>query len=142
MAYAKAIKELGSNPERWEWGSVFTITFKDRTFGESGIRPIEAIFNRGPYPMNGGITQVNQATWEYDDPFKVTLVTTMRQIIDLGDLSNSLMMNSTGQSGHPTNRHYDDFIERWRNVEYHSTLWEKKDVEMNSKEKLVLKPAG
>ena len=90
--------------------------------------------------MSGGITQVSQASWDYDKPFKVSFITTMRQIIDLGDLSNSLIIHSTGQSGHPTHRHYDDFIEPWRNVEYHPTLWERIDVESNSKHKLVLNP--
>ncbi len=141
-AYAKAIKELGGRPEDWRWGDVFTITFRNRTFGESGIGIVESIFNRGPFPMSGGITQVNQASWDYDKPFEVSFITTMRQIIDLGDLSNSLMIHSTGQSGHPTHRHYDDFIEQWLNVEYHPTLWDRKDVERNSKQKLVLKPAG
>jgi penicillin amidase len=139
-AYAKAVKDLGSRPEDWQWGDVFTLTFRNRTFGESGIGPVESIFNRGPFPMSGGITQVNQASWDYDKPFEVSFITTLRQIIDLGDLSNSLMTHSTGQSGHPTHRHYDDFIEEWRNVEYHPTLWERLDVERNSKQKLVLNP--
>ena len=141
-AYAKAVEELGDKPEKWKWGDVFTVTFRNKTFGESGIRPIEAIFNRGPFSLNGGITQVNQAFWDYDEPFEVKVIATLRQIIDLGDFSNSLMMHTTGQSGHPTNRHYDDFIEQWRDVQYHPTLWERKDVEKNVKKKLILKPAS
>ncbi len=31
-----------------------------------------------------------------------------------GDLSRSVIVHITGQNGHPTNRHYDDFIEHWR----------------------------
>jgi penicillin amidase len=64
----------------------------------------------------------------------------MRQIIDLGNLSDSLMMHTTGQSGHPRNRHYDDFIDPWRFIQYHPTLWDKKDVEKSSKNRLTLKP--
>jgi penicillin amidase len=140
-AYAKAIEELGDKPENWKWGDVCTVTFRNKTFGESGIRPIEAIFNRGLYAVNGGISQVNQASWDYDKPFDVEGIATLRQIIDLGELSNSLTMHTTGQSGHPTHRHYDNLIERWRDVEYHSTFWERRDVEKNARKKMILKPA-
>ena len=53
----------------------------------------------------------------------VTAVPSMGQIIDLGDLSDSLMMHTTGESGHPGHRHYDDMIDSWRHVTYHPSLW-------------------
>jgi acyl-homoserine lactone acylase PvdQ len=49
-------------------------------------------------------------------------------------------MHTTGQSGHPTHRHYDNLIERWLNVEYHRALWDKEDVEESSKQRLLLIP--
>jgi penicillin amidase len=138
--FMRARKELGDNFERWRWGDVFTVDFKNMTFGESGIGVIENFFNRGPFPMNGGITQVNQATWRFDEPFNITLVAASRHIVDLGDVSNSFSMHTTGQSGHPTHRHYDNLIERWLNVEYHRALWDKEDVEESSKQRLLLIP--
>lgn len=139
-AYQVGVEELGENPADWRWGDIHTVEFRNQTFGESGIGPIEAVFNRGPVPVSGGIQQVNRADWKYDEPFKAKAITSMRQIIDLGNLSGSLMMHTTGQSGHPGHRHYDDFIDRWRFIQYHPTLWEKIDVEKSAKNRLTLKP--
>ena len=66
----------------------------------------------------------------------------MRQIIDLSDLSRSLMMHTTGQSGHPFHRHYADFIDPWRLIGYHPTLWNRADVERQAREHLTLLPAN
>ena len=56
------------------------------------------------------------------------------------NLDNSLMIQSVGQSGHPGHKHYGDFIDLWRNFEYHPTNWERDSVEADSKEHLLLKP--
>ena len=78
--------------------------------------------------------------WDLRDPFNTYIFTSMRQIVDLSDLGASLMIHSTGQSGHPAHRHYDDFIEPWRNLEYHSNRWTREEVERDSKERLMLIP--
>jgi penicillin amidase len=139
-SYKAGVEELGENPADWRWGDIHTVEFRNQTFGESGIGSIETIFNRGPVAVSGSIQQVNRNDWKYDEPFKSKTITSMRQIIDLGNLSDSLMMHTTGQSGHPRNRHYDDFIDPWRFIQYHPTLWDKKDVEKSSKNRLTLKP--
>jgi penicillin amidase len=45
-------------------------------------------------------------------------VVSYRQIIDFGDLNNSLFMQTTGQSGNVLSGHYDDLVERHRDMEY------------------------
>jgi penicillin amidase len=139
--YAAGVERLGETVDAWRWGDVHTATFANQTFGESGISIIEAIFNRGPVAASGGSGQVNNTAWDIDDPFNVTSVPSMRQIIDLGDLSNSLMLHTTGQSGHPGHRHYDDFIDPWRLIQSHPTLWDRAAVETNSREHLTLMPS-
>jgi penicillin amidase len=139
--YRATVERLGKRMDSWRWGKLLTAEFRNATLGESGIGPIERIFNRGPVQMQGGNTQVNTAHWSVSDPFKVIAIVSEREIVDLGDLAGSLSVHSTGQSGHPTNRHYDDFIEPWRNVQYHSTLWERAQVEAASRQRLRLLPA-
>ncbi len=141
QGYAAAVEALGSDPARWRWGDVHTATFANQTFGQSGIAPIEALFNRGPVAASGGADQVNNTSWSTNDPFNVETVPSMRQIIDLSDLSRSLMMHTTGQSGHPFHRHYADFIDPWRLIDYHPTLWDRADVERQAREHLTLLPA-
>ncbi|MBA7656650.1 Acyl-homoserine lactone acylase QuiP [subsurface metagenome] len=132
---------MGKKLEEWKWEDLHKANFRNQTLGESGIKFVESIFNRGPIAVRGGNLQVSVASWGIDKPFKVTWIASMRQIVDLSDLSKSLMMHTTGQSGHPGHSHYDDFIEPWRLLEYHPTRWNRADVEAESGRKLILAPA-
>ncbi len=87
----------------------------------------------------GGFHQVNRSDYSVENAFDVYHVSSMRAIYDMSDTSNSLMMHTTGQSGHRGSRHYDDFIEPWRLIEYHPTRWEKDEVKADLERKLVLK---
>jgi len=51
------------------------------------------------------------------------------------------MIHTTGQSGLPTHRHYDDFIEPRRDIQYHPTLWERAQVQAAMGGRLPLVPA-
>jgi penicillin amidase len=138
--YRAAVEQLGERIDTWRWGDVHTVAFRNQTFGESGIGPIERIFNRGPAAVRGSNTEVCVAHWDMDEPFEVTSLSSQRAIYDLGDLGSSLLIHPTGQSGHPTHQHYDDYIEPWRKIEYHPGLWEREAVEAASRRPLVLRP--
>jgi len=138
--YKKGVEELGENQDNWEWGDIHTATFRNQTFGNSGIGFIERMFNRGPVAVSGGFQQVNSADYSVENAFDVHVVTSMRAIYDMSDLSNNLMIHTTGQSGHPRSQHYDDFIDHWRLIEYHPTRWEKEEAQATSSQKFVLKP--
>jgi penicillin G amidase len=135
-----AVKKMGERIDGWQWGKVHQAEFRNQTFGDSGIKPIERIFNRGPIPAPGGVATVDVAAWNFKKPFEVKHIVSQRAIIDLGNLGNSLSVISTGQSGHPTNPHYDDFIVPWRDVSYHPTLWNRAQVTANARERLLLEP--
>jgi penicillin amidase len=139
--YKAGTQRLGKEYESWQWGDVHQVEFRNQTLGESGIKPIERIFNRGPVPTSGGTNQINHAGWDVEEPFKVNHIVSMRQIIDLSDLGASLMIHTPGQSGHPTHRHYDDMIDPWRFIEYHPGLWKRPDLESQKHDRLVLEPA-
>ena len=66
----------------------------------------------------------------------------MRMIVDLGNLDNSLTIDTTGQSGHPSSPHYDDMIDAWRTTQYHPMLWSRDKVEAATAERLILSPAN
>ncbi|MDQ3007839.1 MAG: penicillin acylase family protein, partial [Chloroflexota bacterium] len=46
-AVAELEKTFGNDISKWNWGELHTSTFKNETLGESGVPPIEALFNRG-----------------------------------------------------------------------------------------------
>jgi penicillin amidase len=140
--YRALVERQGADPRGWAWGKAHTVEFRSLTLGRSGIRLIERIFNRGPYPAGGGDTQVNMAKSSAKKPFEIDIIPSMRQIVDMADLDSSLMVHTTGQSGHPGHRHYDDFIPLWRSIRYHPSLWKRDELQKSARETLILIPAG
>ncbi|MBX7235467.1 MAG: penicillin acylase family protein [Caldilineales bacterium] len=141
-AYDLVVERLGSNPSQWRWGALHTATFRNQTLGESGIGLIEGIFNRGPFETAGGGEIVNATGWSTadEDLFQLTSLPSLRVIIDLADFSRSVATNTTGQSGHPYHKHYDDQIDQWRRIEYAPIYWLRDQVEAHSEGTLTLMP--
>jgi len=144
QALEEAVQELtetqGAKMARWRWGNLHTATFENQSLGQSGVSLIERILNRGPVEVDGTIATVNNTGYSLDEPYGVETVPSYRQIVDLGDLTRSVSMHTTGQSGHPFHRHYDDMIDSWRNIQYHPMLWERADVEVDAEGTLILRP--
>ncbi|MBC8446336.1 MAG: penicillin acylase family protein, partial [Chloroflexi bacterium] len=142
QALEEAVEELsetlGRNMNRWRWGDLHTATFENQSLGQSGIGLVEALFNRGPVPVDGSIATVNNTGYSLSHPYGVTVVPSYRQIVDLADFTRSVSMHTTGQSGHPYHPHYGDMIDPWRNIEYHPMLWGRTDVEADAEDVLVL----
>jgi penicillin amidase len=122
------------------WGSLHTATFANQTLGKSGVGLIEDLFNRGPYPTGGGKSLVNATGWVVGKGFAVDWLPSEREIIDLSNLDASLVIHTTGQSGHAFNKHYDDMIPYWTKVEYYHQWWKKESVEKDAEGRLLLKP--
>ncbi len=143
-ALEEAVEELtetlGRNMKKWRWGDLHTATFTNQSLGQSGIGIVEAMFNRGPVEVDGDSYTVNATGYSTSAPYTVKSVPSYRQIIDLQDLTRSVSMHTTGQSGHPYHAHYDDMIDPWRNIEYHSFLWDRAGVEADAEGVLVLRP--
>lgn len=144
QAFIAALDELkeewGENPDGWTWGDLHTVTFRNPSLGESGVGPIEAIFNRGPYRTAGGTSIVNATGWDASESYEVGGVPSHRMIVDLSNISNSLSMHTTGQSGHAFHSHYIDMADLWREIQYHPMLWERGDVEAGVEGYLKLVP--
>jgi len=131
---------LGEDMSSWKWGDLHTATFRNQSLGNSGIGIIEAIFNRGPVAVDGTGGAVNATSYSMSDPYAVVAVPSQRLIVDLEYFERSLTMHTTGQSGHPFHRHYDDMIDPWRNIQYHPMLWTRGQVEAAAEAHLTLTP--
>jgi penicillin amidase len=144
QALEEAVEELtetlGRNMARWRWGDLHAATFENQSLGQSGIGFIEALFNRGPFPVDGTIATVNNTAYSPNHPYGVTVVPSYRQIVDLGDFTRSVSMHTTGQSGHPYHRHYDDMIDPWRNIQYHPMLFDRESIAADKEGLLILTP--
>jgi penicillin amidase len=141
-AHAQIITALGSNRENWRWGALHTATFVSNPLGQSGIALLERIVNRGPFPASGSSETVNSIGWKAGEGnFSVTSLPSLRMIVDLGDFRQNVAIHTTGQSGHPYSKNYDDLIELWQKNEYLPMLWSPEQVEAAAVNTLVLKPA-
>ena len=143
--YADSIAELGKDRNKWKWGDVHTATFVSLPLGESGTGFIEHIVNRGPFAVAGTMATVNNTAWaveEYgeEEGFAVDYLPSMRMIVDLSNLKQSVSINTTGQSGHPLSANYDDMIDLYRDIKYHAMMWSRGQVEASAVARLVLNP--
>jgi len=142
-AYENTVAALGEARDNWRWGTLHTATFVSSPLGASGIDLIENIVNRGPVATSGSSEIINATGWNTDSGnFSVVSLPSMRIIIDLGDLSQSVAINTTGQSGHPYSPHYGDMIDMWRNIQYHPMLWTRQQVEQAAVNRLILNPVN
>jgi len=134
-------KYYGSDPAKWpKWGEIHFSTFRNGTLGKSGIAPIEALFNRGPFPSNGGESIVNATGWDIGTSFEVNWLPSMRMIVDLSNLDNSVTVHTTGESGHAYSPHYIDMADLWRNIQYYPMWWNQDSVQINAEAQLKLVP--
>ena len=119
------------DPGRWTWGRLHTATFEEQTIGTSGIGPLEWYFNHGPVAVPGTAGAIDNTSYRlsraYPDPddpdaavpgidalFTVTSLPSYRLVMDLSDLDGARVVITTGQSGHPFGRHYNDLVSVWR----------------------------
>jgi penicillin amidase len=143
---AGAVDELtglqGSDPAAWRWGALHTLLLQNQTLGDSGIGPIEAIFNRGPVETAGGGSIVNATGWTPVDGYAVTWLPSMRQVIDMSSLDSSTWVNLTGASGHAYNEHYVDQNEAWRTGQQFPWAFSRSAVDAAAVDTLTLTPGS
>lgn len=127
---------LGSDAEAWLWGSIHQANF-EHPLGLQ--KPLDQVFNRGPYPIGGDTDTPCQTAMHPHDPYdNKAWSPSFRQIVDMGDLANSLVMVPPGQSGNVASPHYDDLIQMWLEGAYYPMLWTRQQVEENQQHKLNL----
>ena len=129
----------GKTVSKWPtWGEIHGATFRNDTLGESGIGPIETLFNRGPYATSGGEEIVNATGWTVGESFEVDWLPSEREIVDMGDLRNSVTVHTTGQSGHAYHPHYADMAPLWASGKYYPMFWDEQAVISNAEGHLRL----
>jgi penicillin amidase len=128
--------ELGPDPKGWQWGRIHRASF-EHPLGLQ--KPLDRVFNRGPFAIGGDTDTVCQTAMNPEDPYdNKAWAPSFRQIVDLGDLSRSVIINPPGQSGHLASPHYDDLIEPWLKGEYYPMLWTREQVEQGARSCLRL----
>ena len=107
---------------------------------ENSFPFVNEFFNRGPFPAAGGNDLVNATGWDADNPYTIDWLPSMRMIVNLNNLSNSLSIHTTGQSGHAFHPHYIDMADLWSNIYYHPMLWDIDPIKRQAESLLILSP--
>lgn len=121
QALDAALLDLGSRfgPDlaSWRWGDLHRARHVHPALGD--MRGLSYIVNL-IQPTSGGAATVAQAGFlgHGRNPWLNVTGAAYRGVYDLADPDSSVFIISTGQSGHPFSRHYDDMAELWRRGEY------------------------
>lgn len=139
-AYAELVRAQGSDASHWNWGELHALTLRSGTFGKSGIAPIEALFNRGPFPVGGGSGVVNATGWGLDEGYETSTVPSMRMVVDVSDWDASQWIHLTGASGHAFHPHYTDQTGDWAAVRSRPWAFSAAAVSATTRDTLRLEP--
>ncbi|MBU2958242.1 penicillin acylase family protein [Paracoccus sp. 1_MG-2023] len=121
QALDRAILDLsarfGPDVESWRWGDQHQARHVHPGLGRTPA--LGWIVNINQSVSGGDFTVARSGSVGHgDDPFLAGDGANFRGVFDLADPDSSVFITSTGQSGHPLSRHYDDLAGLWRRGEY------------------------
>lgn len=108
---------FGPDLASWRWGDLHYARQLHPALGE--MRGISYIVNLLQSTSGGASTVARAGYLGFGrNPWLNVSGAAYRGVYDLADPDSSVFVISTGQSGHPLSRHYDDMAELWRRGEY------------------------
>ncbi len=111
------VERWGPNLESWRWGDAHQATHDHPVLGDvPGLR----FFVNIRQSSSGGDTTLMRGRTKGTgpEPYWNVHAGAYRGVYDFADPDSSVFIVSTGQSGHPLSRFYDDLSELWRRGEY------------------------
>jgi len=142
-------KNYGERPFEWRWEQLHTITLKPALFGQAAENPdaptalkliVNNLLSKGPYAVSGHGMSINNGEYRWNEPFNMILGPSIRRIIDFSDLSRTLSITPTGQSGNPISNYYGDQTESWLNGQYKFLYQDKSMLEESQYKTMKLLP--
>ncbi len=118
---------FGGEPFEWRWEQLHTLTLKPALFADAAEAPdapaalkliVNNLLSKGPYPVKGHNMSLNNGEYLWNDPYEMILGPSIRRIVDLSDMSKTLSILPTGQSGNPLSQYYGDQTDSWLNGQY------------------------
>jgi penicillin amidase len=111
------VERYGPNLESWRWGDAHQAHQDHPVLGQVPV--LRHLVNIRQSTSGADDTLLRGRTSGKDpDPFTNVQGAGYRGVYDFADPDSSVFVISTGQSGHPLSRHYDDLGELWRRGEY------------------------
>ncbi|MFQ5709272.1 MAG: penicillin acylase family protein [bacterium] len=127
----------GENISNWRWGEIHTLTMRHPL----GVRrPLDALFNLGPFSRGGSTMTINNSEYRFGAPFDALLGASTRQLVDLANPEATWSVITTGESGQRMSRHYKDQTHLWLQGEYHAMDMNEERIARSAEEHLLLIP--
>jgi penicillin amidase len=101
---------------------------------------VDRLFNRGPVRVGGGGGLVNANAWNAAEGYDVTVVPSMRMVVDLADLDRSRWIQLSGSSGHAYHEHYADQLPLWAAGRTLPWVFDDDAVSRSTDDTLTLRP--
>jgi penicillin amidase len=133
------IEQLGHNPDKWIWGKVHTIEY-EHPLGKQ--KPLDKIYNIGPYPEMGGMETVNNQSFDLNGKgvYKVNLGPALRRVIDFAEPEKAYSISPSGQSGNFISRHYSNQAKLYISGKYRKEMMNREEIVKVCKDVLYFKP--
>ena len=107
----------GPRIDGWRWGAAHRATHRHQVLGDQPA--LGWLVNIVQETPGGDTTLLRGLTpGDGDMPHANVHASAFRAVVDFADPEASIFIASTGQSGHPLSRHYDDLSILWRRGEY------------------------
>jgi acyl-homoserine lactone acylase PvdQ len=123
----------GSDAARWRWDRENVIVFPHAPF--EGVWGLRAFFSRRV--RAGGSATTLSPVMRIQDQI---VISSYRQIVDLGDLERSRFVHPLGQSGQPGGTHFLDLLDAWRSGRYVPMRFSREAVDAAAASRLRLLP--
>lgn len=123
-------KRVGSNDHGdWKWGKTIPLLFRHPLGGSSLLG---WLLNVGPFPQSGTASTIKRAT--------LGVGPSMRIVVDLSQLDNSVENITLGESGQPFSPYYKDQFEAWYHGQSFPMFFSDEAVQKGTVHRLVLEP--
>ncbi len=134
-AVADLKARCGADTKNWRWGNLHTVSLR-HPFGLR--KPLDRIFNVGPFPVGGGSTSLISFEYDINRPFDATVGPSFRQIFSMKGDGEFRSVLPSGQSGQVFDDHYADQTGLWLNGGYRTGTFR---AAPSGPERLTLEPA-
>ena len=134
-------KQYGTATSGWQWGTLHQANFEHPL---ASVTPLNLVFGTNAVARPGDDMTVSvggDSGFALDPPsYSQQTVSSMREIIDLGNFENSLWVTTTGESGQPYSPHYSDLIPLWNQNHYQRMEYNAASVAKLAVDQLTLTP--
>ena len=101
------------------------------------------LLDLGPFPWGGDSDTVSQAAGTMGGPSEgVSVVASLRMVIDVGNWDASRFVLPGGQSGNPLSTHYSDMLPLWRRGTGVPIAWSAEEVNRAAVKELRILPSA